>query len=75
MADAELALVRISIHALREEGDGIRKEDAMIYVISIHALREEGDERSDGVGDASRISIHALREEGDRWTPCPPRPA
>ena len=31
----------ISIHALREEGDGIKAELAV--VISIHALREEGD--------------------------------
>ena len=58
---------RISIHALREEGDhrktpkgSHRKE------ISIHALREEGDVRAahDG-GLPQGISIHALREEGD----------
>ena len=57
----------ISIHALREEGDGLflallpRTRN-----ISIHALREEGD-RPVRVGDLSdiKISIHALREEGD----------
>ena len=35
---------RISIHALREEGDGLDAlELAVVFVISIHALREEGD--------------------------------
>ena len=35
---------RISIHALREEGDTIEIEViAVILNISIHALREEGD--------------------------------
>ena len=33
----------ISIHALREEGDGVRDKVADLAVISIHALREEGD--------------------------------
>ena len=34
----------ISIHALREEGDGCRPFEADLRgVISIHALREEGD--------------------------------
>ena len=33
----------ISIHALREEGDGLREDDAGSRDISIHALREEGD--------------------------------
>ena len=36
----------ISIHALREEGDGVaRAVRAVIVDISIHALREEGDRR------------------------------
>ena len=42
-------LNRISIHALREEGDARR--DLGIYrgcKISIHALREEGDTDKDG---------------------------
>ena len=35
--------VRISIHALREEGDTFRQSLAYLIPISIHALREEGD--------------------------------
>ena len=34
---------RISIHALREEGDGFRLFYSICFFISIHALREEGD--------------------------------
>ena len=57
----------ISIHALREEGDGKTGAESIPMLISIHALREEGDPvfhlvRSNHV----TISIHALREEGDR---------
>ena len=33
----------ISIHALREEGDGMGRRAAKNLYISIHALREEGD--------------------------------
>ena len=36
-------LLGISIHALREEGDGELLHSAGRHVISIHALREEGD--------------------------------
>ena len=59
-------LLVISIHALREEGDG----DAAVGVaahrgISIHALREEGDTIISYTSDSIKISIHALREEGD----------
>ena len=37
----------ISIHALREEGDHARVEQAQAgFIISIHALREEGDVES-----------------------------
>ena len=36
--------VVISIHALREEGDGYYHSEQQAYQdISIHALREEGD--------------------------------
>ena len=35
---------KISIHALREEGDVMFVQPAVIVLISIHALREEGDE-------------------------------
>ena len=60
-------LTMISIHALREEGDGKTGAESIPMLISIHALREEGDPvfhlvRSNHV----TISIHALREEGDR---------
>ena len=34
---------RISIHALREEGDPSRVTGGFLWSISIHALREEGD--------------------------------
>ena len=36
--------IHISIHALREEGDGELLHSAGRHVISIHALREEGDD-------------------------------
>ena len=37
----------ISIHALREEGDGVQFGVAgNVKIISIHALREEGDSKS-----------------------------
>ena len=57
---------KISIHALREEGDGhlVHLLDGGID-ISIHALREEGDIAGASAGISSAISIHALREEGD----------
>ena len=35
--------LKISIHALREEGDGSAGVGRSIELISIHALREEGD--------------------------------
>ena len=37
---------RISIHALREEGDGAALREPPPQAISIHALREEGDTSS-----------------------------
>ena len=61
------AVVAISIHALREEGDA-EMEDALCEqdMISIHALREEGDAHTTLVlSILGAISIHALREEGD----------
>ncbi len=59
----------ISIHALREEGDGDRFLLRHIAGISIHALREEGDKRQWPRPTARTISIHALREEGDGSSP------
>ena len=38
-----IALFKISIHALREEGDDADLADLIFLDISIHALREEGD--------------------------------
>ena len=57
---------RISIHALREEGDKqISAEQGRDWKISIHALREEGDVERKPQRLTEDISIHALREEGD----------
>ena len=56
---------RISIHALREEGDRHHQPRRLCTPISIHALREEGDPQADPLAFVGRISIHALREEGD----------
>ena len=52
----------ISIHALREEGDGECPTGAASRVISIHALREEGD-----VG--ALLTFHAVAD----FYPRPPR--
>ena len=62
---SDICISMISIHALREEGDG---RDRALYRpvdISIHALREEGDPRRRPPPCLHPISIHALREEGD----------
>ena len=58
---------KISIHALREEGDMKFFYNLLDgFEISIHALREEGDHpRRDSEDRGFSISIHALREEGD----------
>ena len=58
-------LLRISIHALREEGDYCPECQKAAKIISIHALREEGDATGTTAASAADISIHALREEGD----------
>ena len=66
MADAELALVRISIHALREEGDlalSSRPYQSAIFLSTPSARRATAGAL--GTAYASNISIHALREEGD----------
>ena len=64
--------IKISIHALREEGDEWPGCQAQAFPISIHALREEGDGKRVRHSQRRTISIHALREEGD---PCPWSPA
>ena len=57
---------RISIHALREEGDRKQQKQQRLKNISIHALREEGDAQHPDTAISPKISIHALREEGDQ---------
>ncbi len=59
------AAVKISIHALRVEGDRECKKSQKRHCISIHALRVEGDPFSDYIILNVCISIHALRVEGD----------
>ena len=57
---------RISIHALREEGDVLVAGQRIAHLdISTHALREEGDLFQAFPAFQFRISTHALREEGD----------
>ena len=57
---------RISIHALRVEGDVFRLNLHLHDCISIHALRVEGDSKKPFLNiDHGFISIHALRVEGD----------
>ena len=57
---------KISIHALREEGDARScRFSTAARPISIHALREEGDRVPGRSQHHCPISIHALREEGD----------
>ena len=59
-------LLRISIHALRAEGDAYAEQQVKAYQdISIHALRAEGDLLSGTSSEITSISIHALRAEGD----------
>ena len=43
MSHVLAALMPISIHALREEGDKLKGAGCALKAISIHALREEGD--------------------------------
>ena len=53
---------KISIHALREEGDANIGEQAILNKISIHALREEGDQQQQRAGS-----------NGSNFYPRPPR--
>ena len=59
---------KISIHALRVEGDGEEIKAWLAgFNISIHALRVEGDAKDAPAEEREAyISIHALRVEGDR---------
>ncbi len=47
----------ISIHALREEGDGKDAQLTKAVEISIHALREEGDHRQLATGQPLHIFL------------------
>ena len=52
---AAVCSVSISIHALREEGDGRSRCPLWTpFCISIHALREEGDPAGQGRGNRRR---------------------
>ena len=76
---------KISIHALREEGDSHADNRRLVDAISIHALREEGDPAS--VGFAVAVSLFlstpsarratarqlALRRQLQNFYPRPPR--
>ena len=78
-------VMRISIHALREESDlSVFCFPYIDVYISIHALREESDEDTGYFESIEPISIHALREESDQlqkrlvprqlnFNPRPPR--
>ena len=69
-SDGNVQFSCISIHALREEGDGgVAAVFRSFACISIHALREEGDDKRVCKGVILIISIHALREEGDLIAP------
>ena len=65
----DLYRYRISIHALRVEGDAQVIVVEAPRVISIHALRVEGDRVPEEIRKALEISIHALRVEGDATIP------
>ena len=43
MSTSQSTMIRISIHALREESDDFRDGKRLRFFISIHALREESD--------------------------------
>ena len=68
LAKAKKDAEKISIHALREEGDLSHSRGGIQSGISIHALREEGDQTTVYAANMQHIiSIHALREEGDPY--------
>ena len=64
--DANFTIDKISIHALRGEGDQTTQVQGISFKISIHALRGEGDAVPTRLlSIVIMISIHALRGEGD----------
>ncbi len=61
MEKVDGARIKISIHALREEGDGQDgKGCRVVEQISIHALREEGD-----------FAVTAKRQKRNRFLSTP----
>ena len=82
---AEMQKPAISIHALREEGDGRRFYVALAQSISIHALREEGDTRQSVVLNAvstflstpsarrATTTMMIKNQENGHFYPRPPR--
>ena len=57
-----LVVLLISIHALREEGDGKIVIHFRVCPISIHALREEGDSKNrDKISIFKQIIQHSAR--------------
>ena len=66
-------IIKISIHALREEGDSLGQ---IICHVQIHFYprppRGGRLDSRDAVDWHFSISIHALREEGDRLLPLLP---
>ena len=60
-----IRLLRVSIHALRTEGDRTWGKIRGASAVSIHALRTEGDFHKSENIIVIPVSIHALRTEGD----------
>ena len=66
MLNLQHCLTRISIHALREEGDPVfwYRPRSVLEFLSTPSARRATD-AGQGNGRGGHISIHALREEGD----------
>ena len=60
-----VAMLGISIHALRKESDTADTLLKYVLKISIHALRKESDFKWINLPPYIDISIHALRKESD----------
>ena len=59
----------ISIHALREEGDGVNSAICQLgYQFLSTPSARRATTRAAATGSTEPISIHALREEGDEVT-------
>jgi len=65
VAKAADVVMKVSIHALRVEGDDTSTAGNGAIWVSIHALRVEGDRLQHGASGRADVSIHALRVEGD----------